>query len=486
MNALRGVLTVVVLSLLLFLPVFAVCFRISAAVVQDPDVWWHLRTGDWIRAHGAAPQFDTFSAAKPEAVSPQEGMPWVDYSWAAQLVLSGFRRAFGLRGLVVCTAILFLAIVLAFHFLVRRMQQNLLLSALLTLAVTEGIMPLAMPRPWLFSMLFFLIELNLLLEAGRTARPRLLLLLVPLFCLWANVHIQFIFGLLVLAAAVVEPLLAPWVPLRLDGESSAISPRWLLLVLGLCCGATLLNPYHAGLYATAWQLREQLWNVISESMAMPFDCVANWTVLAAALAGTVAIALRRPVRLLLVLLFPAAIYSSFRAQRDVWLLLIVGLSLVASMSRGLPLVSTRLTFRTRWAVATVLAVLVLGSLLTLDEARLEAQVARIYPAHAVVFLRQGRYDGPLYNTFNWGGYLIDQYREHPVSIDGRTLVHGVARTLHSVKMQFGEEGWQADPELLAARLFILPRKEAIALLLRLDRRYEIVYEDAVAVVFVRK
>ena len=61
-------------------------------------------------------------------------------------------------------------------------------------------------------MLFFVIELHILLEAGRTARPRLLLLLVPLFWVWANVHIQVMLGLLVLAAAVVEPLLARRVP----------------------------------------------------------------------------------------------------------------------------------------------------------------------------------------------------------------------------------------------------------------------------------
>ena len=69
-------------------------------------------------------------------------------------------------------------------------------------------MGLATPRPWLFSMFFFVIELNLLLEAGRAGRPRLLLLLVPMFWIWANVHIQFTLGLLVLAVAVVEPLLA--------------------------------------------------------------------------------------------------------------------------------------------------------------------------------------------------------------------------------------------------------------------------------------
>ena len=450
-NALRNALTVGIFALLLFVPVFAVCFGVVGDVVGDPDVWWHLRTADWIRANSAVPQFDTFSAAKSGTVSSEPGTPWVDYSWAAQLVLGGFHRTLGLRGLVVYSALLFFSIVLAFHVLVRRMQKNLLLSGVLTLAATVGMLPLAMPRPWAFSILFFVIELHILLEAGRTARPRLLLLLVPLFWVWANMHIQFTLGLLMLAVAVVEPLLAQRLPLALDDESVAVSPRWLLLVFLLCCGATLLNPYHVRLYAAAVELLRQrdLWNVIAELGAMPFRSPADWVVLAAAMAGAAAIAVRRPVRLLLVLLFPLAVYFSFRSLRDQWLVLLVGLSLVASMSRGLPLAPTRLTIRARLAVAAVLAVLVSGALLTLDEARLEAQVVQRFPAHAVAFLRQGSYDGPLYNTYNWGGYLIGNYPEHPVCIDGRTLIHGTARIMHSAAIQHGEEGWQSDPELCA-------------------------------------
>ena len=493
----RATLRVVVFALLLFFPVFAVCFRIGGGAVQDPDVWWHLRTADWIEAHAAVPHFDPFAIPRGDdgggpqesgAAAPEHGTPWVDYSWAAQLVVGAFHRALGLRGLVVYTALLVFSIVLAFHVLVRHIQQNLLLSGVLTMGLCVGILPLATPRPWLFSLLFFVLELQLLLEAGRTARPRLLLLLVPLFWVWANVHIQFTWGLLVLALAVVEPLLARRAPLVLDGESVAISPRWLLLVFVLCCGATLLNPYHVQLYTTAVQLlgQAELWNYIQELKAMTFRTVPDWVVLGAALAGTAAIAARRPVRLLLVLLFPLAVYCGFRSTRDQWLVLIVGLSLAASASRGLPVAPVQLTTRNRWAVAALLAVLALGSLATLNEGRLSALVAQEYPAQAVAFLQQGPYPGPLFNTYNWGGYLIYHYPEHAVSMDGRTLVYGTARVVHSTKLTRGEEGWQSDPELAAAGLLILPRKEPLTLLLRLDGRLQVAYEDDVAVVFTRR
>ena len=350
-------------------------------------------------------------------------------------------------------------------------------------------LPVATPRPWLFSILFFVIELHLLLEAGRTARPRLLLLLVPLFWLWANVHIEFTLGLLVSGRCGRRTAPGAAGPAGLGRRIHRISAGWLLLVFLLCCGATLLNPYHVRLYATAVQLLGQtgLWNVISELQAMqlPLACRMGGAgggpgrrrgdrrAAAGAAAAGVALSAGR------ILQFPFAAGQWMRAHRG---------PLAGGQHQPRPAPCPDAAYDPRrdgpwppsWPRCS------LGSLLTLDEARLEAQVAQEFPAQAVAFLRQGSYEGPLYNTFMWGGYLIFHYPEHPVCIDGRTLIHGTARIVHSVKMQNGEDGWQSDPELAAARLLILPRKAAIALLLRLDARFQVVYEDSVAVVFVRR
>ena len=53
------------------------------------------------------------------------------------------------------------------------------------------------PRPWLFTILLFILELDILMRARRTGRLRGLLWLPAIFALWANVHIQFIDGRMV-------------------------------------------------------------------------------------------------------------------------------------------------------------------------------------------------------------------------------------------------------------------------------------------------
>ena len=55
-----------------------------------------------------------------------------------------------------------------------------------------------MPRPVFITMIFYTIELTLLLEAQRAGRIRPLYWLPLVFVLWANIHIQFIYGLFVL------------------------------------------------------------------------------------------------------------------------------------------------------------------------------------------------------------------------------------------------------------------------------------------------
>ena len=232
-----------------------------------------------------------------------------------------------------------------------------------------------------------------------------------------------------------------------------------------------------------------MWDYIVELAAMPFRSIADWAVLAAALAGAAAIASRRPLRLLLVPALSAGLVHQFPLPPGCWFVLFVSL-LAGGQHEPRPAPGPHKAYDPRplgvwppyWPRSSWL------SLATLNESQLETQVAKQYPGPGRGILHQPghSYDGPLYNTFNWGGYLIYNYREHPVCMDGRTIIHGAVQVVNNIKMGHGKENWQSDPELAAARLFILPRKEALTLLMRLDTQFTIVYEDDLAVVFVRR
>ena len=64
----------------------ALLYLISSAQamlpVDDPDIWWRFRTGQWIAEHHAVPFQDYFSLGGI-------GKPWIEYSWLFELIIYG-------------------------------------------------------------------------------------------------------------------------------------------------------------------------------------------------------------------------------------------------------------------------------------------------------------------------------------------------------------------------------------------------------------
>ncbi len=136
--------------------------------------------------------------------------------------------------------------------------------------------------------------------------------------------------------------------------------------------------------------------------------------------------------------------------------------------------------------AVIVAALAISWRRDISGAHLEAVVAEKFPAAAAAVIEARGYPGPLYNAFDWGGYLIWRLRAMPVAMDNRTNVHGDERIRRSVETWAGLNHWDADPELLRARLVITSQRKPLTSLLRLDSRFEVVYEDKTAAVFVAR
>src|SRR5262249_7108078 len=145
----------------------------------------------------------------------------------------------------------------------------------------------------------------------------------------------------------------------------------------------------------------------------------------------------------------AGAFVSFRAQRDVWFVVVVSLVIVAGALRSAPRERVRMT-PGQLALATVLTgALVIGGGLVKDLSprALEAAVRKEYPAAAATVVAERKYPGPLYNHYNWGGYLIWRLPDLQVSMDGRANVYGPERIRRSVETWSGLSGWDSDPDL---------------------------------------
>jgi hypothetical protein len=458
-------------------------FCIFSASINDSDIWWHLRSADWLLQHRTFPHTDPFS-------SYGAGKPWAAYSWLFEVVLLKLFNHLGLVGLLVYTTGMVVAITAALYHLVKRLNADFGLCALLTFVASLGLARLYSPRPWHFTILLFVLELDVLMYARRTGRKRELLWLPVLFALWSNLHIQFIDGLLVLALAAAESIAARWWP----AARTRLGPAWIVSVSLVCLLATLCNPYGWGIYKVAYDLATQhgVINTISELQAIPFRSVPDFCALFLALAGAGALARspRTPLSRGLVfetVLFALAVFLSFRSQRDIWIVCTVAAAVISgSFETGR---SDRLKLPAFfWPIIAAGTALVLFAgfrFMHVDNVRLNARLAEDLPVHAAEFVRAKGLHGPLFNDYVSGGYLMWSLRQ-PVSIDGRAALYGTDRIDRFTHTWNAAPDWASDPDLQKAHLVIGPARAPLTQLLRLDPHFQLVYEDNVAAVFTAK
>src|SRR5437870_605583 len=119
-----------------------------------------------------------------------------------------------------------IAITAALFTLIKRFEPAFISAVgLAAISIVSMLPVLLVPRPWLFTVLFFTIELKLLLSARATGNIRALWYLPFLFALWANLHIQFVYGLLLLGLATSEFLVTKILRRFTDQvEESALNP----------------------------------------------------------------------------------------------------------------------------------------------------------------------------------------------------------------------------------------------------------------------
>lgn len=106
------------------------------------------------------------------------------------------------------------------------------------------------------------------------------------------------------------------------------------------------------------------------------------------------------------------------------------------------------------------------------------------PIDAVAALHRIKPPQRLFNSWNFGGYLIYFARDYPVFIDGRADLYR-AFTWEYIAIHRADPGWQDDLAKWDVNSVLIEPETPLAGALRTEPGWSIAYEDAVAVLFVR-
>lgn len=474
-----------VMVLLFTLAAVYEAFHISA--LSSPDIWWHLSTGLWILQNRAVPQQGLFSQF-PD-------VPWIASSWGYEVLAAAVYKLLGLRGIPVLLMVLKAGLAVVTFLLARGWRGNFWPAVLLSAAAQYVIADLQ-PLPVVFSIIFFGAELILLFQAHRTGSVRALYGLPLLFFLWANLHIQFVNGLcllgLFLLAEVAERFLR---------EDHCMAPPLGALgaVLGLSVAASLLTPYSFHLFPDALRdvYGKAAFQYFSEMRPMGFRRPQDYVLLLLVMWAFLGLGRKRTWDLLKLSLMTAGTLIAFRIARDGWCAVLPATAVLADVLNvegsvpGTPNGVGEWKWGKPLLVSSLvpLVLLLSGTRVPADRNTLLEKVATTFPVRACDFIREKRLPSPLFNSYEWGGFLTWYLPEYPVAMDDRLGLYGQEITSQYFDTIQGRR-LDAASTFTGARILLLQRQSGIARGITtfpdLSSQYHVRYSDELAVVLERR
>ncbi len=276
--------------------------------------------------------------------------------------------------------------------------------------------------------------------------------------------------------------------------------RPLTAILVACVTVIVLNPSGARIYTYPFETLTSppMQAYIQEWQPPDFGNRALQPFLVFLVLTLLALVIARPrVSLASLVLFAAFTYASLRASRQIsiWVLIAAPL-LAASVTKLLPAGSGSNAAHLRGSLQALnwlllLAFLLAGTFRIVTVMQSQAEAEREYfPVKAVDTLLENGWRGPIFNQYNWGGYLIWRlYPRERVFIDGRADVYSLTDDFvvrEYLKAYTATADWREPLDRYGVRLVLLEPDAPLVAQLARDSGWRQVYADASAVMYVRE
>ena len=453
----------------------AVWEALHLSALAGSQTWLHLSVGEWIVSHFAVPHSGIFSRLSTA--------PWMDSSWGFDAVLALAYRWLGLRALPLLLMLCRVLIAAATFWLARGWRGNFW-SAVILSALAQVLIPSAYLEPVLISVVLLAVELALLFEFQRGRDEKLIRWVVALFIIWASLDGSFVFGLLVLLLMLAK--VAADRLLRRDDTTLPLAP--LVWTTGGSLMASLISPYDRHVYHAFATIFATRYPYFPLDHGLSFRRPQDYLLLLLAMTACFALGRRRSRDLFRLGLLAGALALAFSRQRDAWVLALASIAIIAD---ALPTADAaphrkQLRLQAVVAAAVVVVLLVAATEIPRDRDSLLAVVSRSFPVKACDTIRAQRLPAPLFNDYDWGGFLAWYLPDYPVAIDQRADLYGEAYNRRYFELVGGELALDASPEFAESRTILLPRNSPMAVALSAQLQFRVAYQDDVATVLVRQ
>ena len=410
--------------------------------VPDPDYWWHVQSGFWMLEHQKIISADYFSFTRA-------GSFWRNSAWLQEIVMGYIARSSGsdLSVFAYFAGVTSLGILALWS----AIKQNILIKTTAVIFCLQIMLPTITGRPVMVSFLCFIVYLWIL-DRYRTEGKSNTLFVLPLaMIIWNNSHGGFAMGYALLSVFLVVPAgqcfmswlgrkyppIEPLTRLFRDNEPQPGYKTYLItmsLVSAFVVAATCVSPYGVE------NLVAPLKNFLVQKGSID-SFILEWE----------SPNFHSPLLILFLGFLIVFAVGWMRGERKAdWLDTLIAVGLLAAtlmMQRNLLFAAPGMIYvATKYlpplsfagildsSIGKKLSILIPPALLVFslfysffifqsleDQSLFDEKVASMYPVEAVKTLQQLP-SGNLFNSYNWGGFLIDKAPEIPVFVDGRTVM----------------------------------------------------------------
>jgi hypothetical protein len=412
-----------------------VTFCLSTFDITEHDYWWHLATGKYILTHRIVPSQDVFSYTATR--------PWVAHYWLADAVGYALYRSIGTPGMILLNA----AVITFSFWLVYRTAvaagAGTLVGVSVTLLAAFASRSRFYVRPETCSFLLTAVYLALFQRWKQGGGSRCLLAFPLLQCLWTNLYGGgSVVGLILLFCFSAGETLNAFLHLEVcDSRQGKRRAAGLVLVCLAAFALSFVNPNGHRTVFYFMMSRDPIFRHIVEWRHMEMkDLIGLHGLFLFGGALLLLRSVRKPdfTEFALFLVFA---YASIDAPRSLPFFAMVAVPLIGPRARGLlEGFAVRRGFDAAWrrnaqwiqcALACAVVVFTIWYL-SKDVGNFASDYVfglgvnkKLVPIQAVDFLEDNGIQGPLFNSYGIGGYLIWRlYPRMKVFVDGRVEMYG--------------------------------------------------------------
>jgi tetratricopeptide (TPR) repeat protein len=477
-------------------PIFLfIVFWASQLPLRDPDIWFHIKAGDYFVTHG-------LSFIEPFSFAAQ-GREWLAFEWLFQIIAYELSRI----GLWIIPPFISLFVVATTYIFLKTLKDIFhvpllvrLTTALLFLILGYEFMT---ARPHVLAYTFLFLELSLILYRIFDGK-RYFYVLPVITLLWTNIHSTgfLSWGMLtaytcIIGFSYMVTKKKSYVPILKD----------FLIVGGLCFLATILPPKGFRDYRLLWDFfldRKFLAEFIVEWAPPAEDFYVGYVIyiilFVTSILGTawISVRKRRWVEYLWTIPFFIIGFMGLTASRNIYLGFYASIFLLGWIIAQLLTMTPQQIKKPFWGTLLVIFIIAPVWLFMLKYANYRNQRLH-YPVGAAEFAKQ-YLTGRMFNEYTYGGYML--YAVYPklqIFLDGR------AEVFHRYEMrdyiQLAGKKYLPNPEykvfldsflnkyefdfaIISIQKHLVMRR--VGTLLMQDPSWALVYWDDDTEVFVRK